>query len=122
MIDTALNVLEKPVETCLPVSLDPFKLKAAMLVEGINFEPGAFEAVGTTFKEQNHGLFGWGFIDHRGIPLPDDFVLSDGTVTQFRFNPLSPYMMELRDEQYVITEGGRVLDTVKLIPRPQYYD
>ncbi len=122
MIDTTLNVLEKRMATCLPVSLDLITLKAAMLVEGINFEPGAFETVGTKFKEQNHGLFGWDFVDHRGIQLPDDFVLSDGTVTQFRYNPLSPYKMELREGQYLIVRNGETLDTVKLIPRPQYYD
>ena len=84
MIDTALNTWQHHIEAVFPASLDLITLKAAMLVEGINFEPGAFETVGTKFKEQNHGLFGWDFSDHRGVQLPDDFVLSDGTVTQFR--------------------------------------
>jgi hypothetical protein len=97
-------------------------LKAAMLVEGINFAPGAFDAVGTKFKEQNHGLFGWDFTDHKGIQLPDDFVLSDGTVIQFRYNPLSPYVVELREGHYIVTKGGKALDTVNLIPRPRYYE
>ena len=122
MIDSELNAWENRLEAVSPPSLDLITLKAAMLVEGINFEPGAFETVGTTFKEQNHGLFGWDFIDHRDIQLPDDFVLSDGTVTQFRYNPLSPYRIEKREEEHVIVKSGKAFDTVKLIPRPQYYD
>jgi hypothetical protein len=121
-MDRTLNASERRIEADLPTNLDLITLKAAMLVEGINFELGAFETVGTRFKEQNHGLFGWDFADLCGIQLPDDFVLSDGTVTQFRYNPLSPYMMELREGQHVIAKSGKELDTVKLIPRPQYYD
>lgn len=121
MIDTTLNASETRMGATFPASFDLITLKAAILVEGINFEHGAFETVGTKFKEQNHGLFGWDFTDHKGIQLPDDFVLSDGTVTQFRYNPLSPYRMELREGQYVVVKSGKALDTVKLIPRPQYY-
>lgn len=121
MIDTR-NQLQGPVAASPDVSLELVTLKAAMLVEGISFGPGAFDEVGTMFKEQNHGLFGWDFTDHKGIQLPDDFVLSDGTVTQFRYNPLSPYMVELDGGQHVVTKRGDVLDRVSLIPRPRYYD
>jgi hypothetical protein len=122
MADPRPKASEQSAHEGYPVNFDLVKLKAAMLVEGINFEAGAFETVGTKFKEQNHGLFGWDFIDHRGIQLPDDFVLSDGTVTQFRYNPGSAYKMEVRKDQYLIVKNGRTLDTVKLIPRPHYYD
>ena len=122
MIDTTRDVSKSRIEADLHAGLDLFTLKAAMLVEGITFAPGALDAVGTGFKEQNHGLFGWDFTDHRGIPLPDDFVLSDGTVTQFRYNPLSPYAMALREGRHVIVKNGETLDTVSLIPRPRYYD
>ena len=122
MIDTTRDVSNNRIEADLRAGLDLLTLKAAMLVEGITFVPGALDAVGTRFKEQNHGLFGWDFTDHRGIPLPDDFVLSDGTVTQFRYNPLSPYAMALRDGRHVIVKNGETLDTVSLIPRPRYYD
>lgn len=98
------------------------RLKANLLVEGINFEHDALTEVGTRFKEQNHGLFGWDFVNHKGIDLPDDFMLSDGTVTQFRLNPSSPYLMAIRSGDLVITRDGEVLDKVKLIPRPDYYD
>lgn len=121
MIDPR-NPSRSPVTASPRASLDLITLKAAMLVEGISFGAGALDEVGTRFKEQNHGLFGWDFTDHKGIQLPDDFVLSDGTVTQFRYNPLSPFMMELDGEQHVITKRGDVLDRVNLIRRPQYYD
>ena len=78
--------------------------------------------LGTEFKEQNHGLFGWDFVNHKGLTAPDDFVLADGTVVQFRYQPSSPYAMELRDGQRVITRGEEVLGTFALIPRPSFYD
>lgn len=102
--------------------LNFLRLKANLLVEGINFEPSALEGVGTCFKEQNHGLFGWDFINHKGVDLPDDFVLSDGTVAQFRYNPSSPYVMGIRSGDLVVTRGEEVLDHVRLISRPSYYD
>lgn len=102
--------------------LDFLRLKANLLVEGINFEPGALDGVGARFKEQNHGLFGWDFVNHKGVDMPDDFVLSDGTVTQFRFNPSSPYLMCMRAGELLIASRGEALDRVRLIPRPCYYD
>ncbi len=122
MIDVVLDVSKNPAGANSAASLDLLRLKAEMLVEGISFVPGAFDTVGTEFKEQNHGLFGWDFADHRGIQLPDDFVLSDGTVTQFRYNPFSPYTVALTGGHYVVAKGGKTLDTVRLIPRPRYYD
>ncbi len=102
--------------------LDCVRLKARLLVDGINFEAGVLDEVGTRFKEQNHGLFGWDFVSHKGVDLPDDFVLSDGTVTQFRLNPLSPYMMRRCGGEFVVTEREVVLDRVGLIPRPKFYE
>lgn len=102
--------------------LDFLRLKANLLVDGINFEPGALDEVDTRFKEQNHGLFGWDFVNHKGVDLPDDFVLSDGTVAQFRLNPSSPYLMCRRRGNLVVTRHDEVLDHVRLIPRPVYYD
>jgi hypothetical protein len=122
MMDGIPQPRERAVPAVSPARLELVTLKAAMLVDGIDFAPGTFEPVGTTFKEQNHGLFGWDFTDHRGVQLPDDFVLSDGTVTQFRYNPLSPYRMEWCEEQYVIVKSGKILDKVNLIPRPKYYE
>ena len=85
-------------------------------------EPDSLLGLGTEFKEQNHGLFGWDFVSHKGLHLPDDFVLSDGTLVQFRYRPDSPYEMEMRDGVRVISKGGDVLDTASLIPRPRFYD
>lgn len=102
--------------------LNLLKLKAGLLVEGIDFTPGALDGVGTRFKEQNHGLFGWDFVNHKGIELPDDFVLSDGTVCQFRYNPKSYFKMTADAGELVVTRDGEVLDHVNLIPRPKYYD
>lgn len=61
-------------------------LKADLLVRGVSATSGALRDVGTRYKEQNHGLFGWDFEDHAGIFLPDDFLLPDGSVVQFRKN------------------------------------
>ncbi|OPZ83819.1 MAG: hypothetical protein BWY76_02108 [bacterium ADurb.Bin429] len=103
-------------------ALHLLRLKASLLTDGITFAPGALDDVGTRFKEQHHGLFGWDFVNHKGVKMPDDFVLSDGTVTQFRFNPSSPYTMGVCNGELVVTTQDDVLDYVTLIPRPQYYD
>ncbi|MCL5104065.1 MAG: radical SAM protein [Armatimonadetes bacterium] len=102
--------------------LNLLKLKASLLTEGVDFAPGAFDEIGTRFKEQNHGLFGWDFVNHKGIELPDDFVLSDGTVAQFRYNPSSPYKIAIINGAHIVTDGSEILDHVSLIARPKYYD
>ena len=101
---------------------DVIELKAELLVEGVAAAPDALKGVGIEFKEQNHGLFGWDFVDHQDLALPDDFLLSDGTVVQYRHNPSSPYAIELRESQRVISRGDEVLDVVTFIPRPRFYD
>jgi hypothetical protein len=124
--DKMTDILAQPsrrrVAPELQPALESIRLKAALLVDGVNFTPGVFTEVGTRFKEQNHGLFGWDFADHKGLDLPDDFILSDGTVVQLRYNPCSAYVMQLRGEQRVIAKDGQALDEVRLIPRPRYYD
>jgi len=102
--------------------VDRIRLKAELLVEGINPTAEALHGLGAEFKEQNHGLFGWDFVNHVGTHLPDDFVLTGGTVVQFRYNPSSSYTMELRDGVRVIARGDEVLDTATLIRRPRFYD
>jgi hypothetical protein len=61
-------------------------LKAAILTEGIRSDHESLKEVGTKYKEQNHGLFGWDFENHVNMKLPDDFTLPDGTVVQYRLN------------------------------------
>ena len=65
---------------------DYLLLKAALLTEGIRSDPESVREVGTIYKEQNHGLFGWDFENHIEQKLPDDFSLPDGTVVQYRLN------------------------------------
>lgn len=96
-------------------------LKAELLVEGIKATPDALKQVGKTYKEQNHGLFGWDFEDHVEMVLPDDFVLPDGTVVQFRKNSRSPYQISIDEESLVLRKGDDELCPVSLIPRPGYY-
>ena len=102
--------------------LKALELKASLLVDGIDCDRDALARVGADYKEQNHGLFGWDFVNHKDVQMPDDFVLSDGTVAQFRYNPSSPYKMAIRQGRKVVVRDGEVLDTVKLIDRPNYYD
>jgi hypothetical protein len=97
-------------------------IKARLLTEGIRATPQAIAGLGEIYKEQNHGLFGWDFEDHVGQLLPDDFVLSDGTVVQFRGNPRSPYRLDLDEEGILaLYEGAARLDAASLIPRPRFY-
>ncbi|MHB0976295.1 MAG: radical SAM protein [Candidatus Aquicultorales bacterium] len=104
------------------MNVDRLQLKAHLLVDGINPASDAFLGLGTEFKEQNHGLFGWDFVNHKNLHLPDDFVLSDGTVVQFRYNPSSSFSAELRDGERVIVKEGEVLDSLSFISRPRFYD
>jgi biotin synthase-related radical SAM superfamily protein len=102
-------------------NLQYLKLKAELLVEGIQATPEALEEVGKKYKEQNHGLFGWDFEDHAGMVLPDDFLLPDGTVVQFRRNSRSPYRVTVNENDLTLSNGEKRICKVKWIPRPAYY-
>ncbi len=97
------------------------KLKAELLVEGIQATPEALKEIGKKYKEQNHGLFGWDFEDHVGMVLPDDFLLPDGTVVQFRKNGRSPYRVTAGENGLMLSKGNERLCKVGWIPRPIYY-
>ena len=97
------------------------ELKAELLVEGIRATPEALKEVGKTYKDQNHGLFGWDFEDHVETVLPDDFLLPDGTVVQFRKNSCSPYQVEMDHHGLILSDRNGAISEVKWIPRPAYY-
>jgi hypothetical protein len=97
------------------------KLKAELLVEGIQATPEALQEVGKEYKEQNHGLFGWDFEDHAGMVLPDDFLFPDGSVVQFRKNSRSPYQVIVEENDLMLVNGKERICKVKWIPRPAYY-
>ncbi len=101
--------------------LQTLNLKAELLVEGIRATPLALKEVGKRYKEQNHGLFGWDFEDHTGIALPDDFLLPDGTVVQFRKNSRSPYQVTLDADDLILSNGVGRICKVEWIPRPAFY-
>ena len=96
-------------------------LKAELLVEGIQATPEALKEVGKKYKEQKHGLFGWDFEDHAGMVLPDDFLLPDGTVVQFRKNSRSPYRVTVEEKNLILSNGKGGICKVEWIPRPAYY-
>ena len=97
------------------------ELKADLLVEGVWATSEALGEVGNKYKEQNHGLFGWDFEDHVGTILPDDFLLPDGTVVQFRKNSRSPYRITREKEDLVLFNGDEGICTIQFIARPGYY-
>jgi hypothetical protein len=101
---------------------DTLLLKADLLAEGVRATPEALEGVGTRYKEQNHGLFGWDFEDHGSERLPDDFLLRDGTVVQFRKNGRSPFLVVRDgDGNLLLTRSAEPVGPVSWIPRPAYY-
>ncbi len=102
-------------------NLQYLKLKAELLVEGIRATPEALKEIGKKYKEQNHGLFGWDFEDHAGMTLPDDFLLPDGTVVQFRKNGRSPYQVTVKENDLMLSNGKERITKVGWIPRPAYY-
>ena len=97
------------------------ELKAELLVNGVNATNEALRGLGTVYKEQNHGLFGWDFEDHANIALPDDFALPDGTIVQFRRNSFSKYLIDVIDDQLILTNGNKNLCLVNWLPRPAFY-
>lgn len=103
------------------ISHHTLALKAKLLTEGIAATPSALAGLGIDYKEQNHGLFGWDFEDHVGRLLPDDFVLPDGAVVQFRGNSSSPYRLDVCDGGLALFEGENPVGSVSLIPRPSFY-
>jgi len=97
------------------------ELKAELLVNGVNATPKALEGLGNKYKEQNHGLFGWDFEDHRNTILPDDFVLPDGTIVQFRKNSRSKYLIDLVNEELVLSNSNEIPCQIKWLLRPKFY-
>ena len=97
-------------------------LKSELLVNGVNITRRASKGLGTEYKEQNHGLFGWDFEDHTNIVLPDDFTLPDGIVVQFRRNSCSNYIIDLVEGQLILSKGMENLCQVNWIPRPVFYN
>jgi hypothetical protein len=97
-------------------------LKASLLTEGLRASRESLRGVGSLYKEQNHGLFGWDFENHVDVKYPDDFLLPDGTVVQFRLNSRSPYHVESIDGKLAIYFNDRELTDVSWIQRPSYYD
>jgi len=105
-----------------PENLDLLELKGALLVEGVSATKAALAGLGTAFKEQNHGLFGWDFEDHAGQALPDDFRLPDGTVVQFRMNSSSPFRVCADDGALRLFRGDRDVCGVEWLSRPAFYE
>ncbi|MFH1754227.1 MAG: radical SAM protein, partial [Candidatus Latescibacterota bacterium] len=103
-------------------TIDMIELKASLLVEGVRAAGEALMGVGKDYKEQNHGLFGWDMEDHAGADLPDDFLLPDGTVVQFRMNSSSPFCVRAHDGVLRLLHGERDMCEVKWIKRPTFYD
>ena len=97
-------------------------LKAALLTEGIRAAPEALKDVGVFYKEQNHGLFGWDFENHTNLKVPDDFLLEDGSVVQFRLNHKSPYIVRQTEEKLALFLNEEKLCNVSWIDRPLYYN
>ncbi|MDP8258697.1 MAG: radical SAM protein [Candidatus Aadella gelida] len=103
------------------MSTDYIKIKAELLVEGVRASNQALRDVGSKFKEQNHGLFGWDFENHIDTALPDDFLLPDGTVVQFRLNSRSKYnIQETSGELQLFCLEDKICG-VQWINRPKFY-
>ncbi len=102
--------------------VDYLLLKAALLTEGIWSDHESVSEVGTRYKEQNHGLFGWDFENHIKQKLPDDFCLPDGTVVQFRLNTKSPYHVASIDDKPQLYYNDHAICEVSWLRRPRYYD
>ena len=98
------------------------ELKTELLINGIKSTPEALKDLGSKYKEQNHGLFGWDFEDHANMALPDDFALPDGTIVQFRRNSYSNYLIDLVNDQLILSNGKKNLCQVKWLPRPAFYN
>ena len=109
------------VEENIPMG-DNLLLKASLLTEGLRASPESLRGVGTVYKEQNHGLFGWDFENHVGIQYPDDFLLPDGTVVQFRLNSRSPYHVEAIDGRLAVFFNDQEISELSWIKRPAYYN
>lgn len=101
---------------------DYLLLKALLLTEGVHSDKKSLEEVGTKYKEQNHGLFGWDFENHKEIKLPDDFYLPDGTVVQYRLNSSSQYNIKKVDEKLILYKNEDSICEVRWMDRPEYYN
>jgi len=100
---------------------DYYRIKAALVTDGVEATPAALEGVGTVYKGQNHGLFGWDFENHVDLVVPDDFELPDGTTVQFRKSRRSPYLIDKLDGRLVLSGPDGEICDVKWLPQPDFY-
>ncbi len=98
------------------------KLKADILIEGIQADRECLASLGREHKEQNHGLFGWDFENHAGQLLPDDFRLPDGTVVQFRLNSRSPYKVKIDKDILLLFHREQEICPISWLKRPVFYN
>jgi biotin synthase-like enzyme len=101
--------------------IDYLLLKAQILVEGIRAENECLIGIGDKFKAQNHGLFGWDFETHKNISLPDDFILPDGTVVQFRLNSKSDFFIKNVNGKLILFNKENDICEVNWIKQPEFY-
>ncbi len=97
-------------------------LKADLLTQGIRSDEESLKGLGVSFKEQNHGLFGWDFENHTDLKLPDDFYLPDGTVVQYRLNSRSPYNVRKEEDGLILYFNDKKVCEVEWMERPDYYN
>ncbi|HEY0257414.1 MAG TPA: radical SAM protein [Candidatus Methylacidiphilales bacterium] len=102
---------------------DDVRLKTALIIEGVNFDPAIFRdlPLGTIYHEQVHVCFELDRHEHVGIPLPVGFLSPRGISLPLFWDKRSPYAIRLDGDSYILTDHGVDQFEIRFLRRPLYY-
>ncbi|EHI97190.1 Radical SAM domain protein [Clostridium sp. DL-VIII] len=99
------------------------ELKAKIIVEGINANPGIFKHLdlGGKYQEQIHLLFEMDHHEHVGISFPCGFTSPNGLRYSFNWDVNSRFSIKYNDGQYYLAENDIDIFPIEFDKRPNYY-
>jgi hypothetical protein len=98
-------------------------LKIDVQRRGVHYTERAQDAV-DPLKHQLRSPYIFGSRDGAIKPLPESFLLRDGTTVLVDPTPLEqdPYVVDHVDGRFVLTDGAGVLEEIELWSKPDFYD
>lgn len=97
-------------------------LKIDVQRRGVRYTDRAQQAVNPA-QHQLRSPYIFGSRDGAILPLPESFLLRDGTTVLVDPTPddHDPYTVDYLDGRFVLVDGGEILEEITLWPKPAYY-